>query len=146
MTLERTSQDPLKDGIAAVSLVSSSFLQLSLLIILQVARLSWRRSLAAWVYVPTGLVLVLLVCFGVNSLISIGSISFPASVACMILLFFSLIGSELALGDKKTRSIVRLIDIPVESLSHFHVLHMSDMYSVDLRYVISIYSSRPRSS
>ena len=39
--------------------------------------------------------------------------SFPASVALLILLFFALILSQSLLGDKKTKSIVQIIDVPV---------------------------------
>lgn len=69
--------------------------------------------MTSWVYVPIGLLLILLACFGVNSLIGISSISFPASVACMILLFFALISCDSAMGDRRTREIVNVIDIPV---------------------------------
>lgn len=114
----------------------------AVLSIVQVARKSSRRSLAAWIYVPTGVVLVLLICFGVNALISLGTISFPASVACMILLFFALIGSELVLGDKRTRAIVRLLDIPVEFLDRFQLVFLANMCSVALLCVISASSLR----
>ncbi|RAL59552.1 hypothetical protein DID88_006546 [Monilinia fructigena] len=62
-----------------------------------VARSSWRRNLKAWVQVPFGIVLILLACFGINALIGLSSVSFPASVACLILL---------------TRALVSVIDIP----------------------------------
>ena len=67
----------------------------------------------AWVYVPIGIVFILLACFGINSLISVGHVSFPASVACMILLFFLLLLTNLVIGDRKTRKLVALIEIPV---------------------------------
>lgn len=41
------------------------------------------------------------------------SVSFPASVACLILLFFGLIICDLVLGDRKTKAVVKVIDIPV---------------------------------
>ncbi|PBP17859.1 hypothetical protein BUE80_DR011372 [Diplocarpon rosae] len=77
-----------------------------------VALRSWRRNLAAWLYVPAGILAILLACFGVNSLIGISSVSFPASVACLILLFTALILSDLVLGDRKTRAVVKSIDDP----------------------------------
>jgi hypothetical protein len=85
-----------------------------------VARLSWHRNLTAWVFVPVGVLLVLLACFGVNSLIGLSSVSFPASVACLIVLFLSLIVLDMIVGDRKTRAIVNIIDIPV---SIFFILH-----------------------
>ncbi len=69
--------------------------------------------MVAWFYVPLGIVMILLACFGVNSLIRLSRVSFPASVACMILLFFVLIISEAVFGDRKTRGIVNVVDIPV---------------------------------
>lgn len=41
------------------------------------------------------------------------SVSFPASVALLIMFFFGLNLSETTLGDKKTKRIVQIIDVPV---------------------------------
>jgi len=79
----------------------------------QVARLSWHRNLVAWLYVPIGILIILLACFGVNSLIGLSSVSFPASVALLVALFFALIISDLVIGNRRTNSIVKLIDVPV---------------------------------
>lgn len=56
---------------------------------------------------------MLLACFGVDSLIGLSSVSFPASVACMIVLFFGLIVCDSFIGERRTRYIVSIIDIPV---------------------------------
>ncbi|KAI9650346.1 hypothetical protein NHQ30_000359 [Ciborinia camelliae] len=77
-----------------------------------VAGLSWRRNLKAWVQVPFGIVLILLACFGVNSLIGLSSVSFPASVACLILLFVILNIVDLVIGHQRTRALISVIDIP----------------------------------
>ncbi|KAL1302010.1 hypothetical protein AAFC00_002461 [Neodothiora populina] len=77
-----------------------------------VAKSSWQRVLMAWIYVPLGLTCILAICFGIHSLISISSVSFPASVAAMIGLFVLLILSQVTLGDRKTKRILALIDIP----------------------------------
>ncbi|KAF8861322.1 hypothetical protein BDZ45DRAFT_647583 [Acephala macrosclerotiorum] len=77
-----------------------------------VFRLTWQRNLTAWLYVPVGLTVILLACFGVDSLIGLSSISFPASVACLLLLFFGLIVTDIIIGDRKTRALVNVIDIP----------------------------------
>ncbi|GAB7354264.1 hypothetical protein MBLNU459_g4796t1 [Dothideomycetes sp. NU459] len=77
-----------------------------------VARSSWHRLVIAWLYVPLGVVCVLAICFGIDSLISLSSVSFPASVACMIALFVVLILCQTTLGDRKTKKIVALVDIP----------------------------------
>ncbi|PMD40721.1 hypothetical protein L207DRAFT_512174 [Hyaloscypha variabilis F] len=77
-----------------------------------VARLSWHRNLTAWVFMPAGVLLILLACFGVNSLIGLSSVSFPASVACLIVLFLALIILDLIIGDRKTRAIVNIVNVP----------------------------------
>ncbi|KAF2098844.1 hypothetical protein NA57DRAFT_66125 [Rhizodiscina lignyota] len=102
------SQSILKDALDATTLV---------------ARLSWPRLLVSWIYTPIGLLLLLLACYGVNSAIAVSHVSFPASVACMILLFFGLLACNAILGDKRTRQIVRLIEIPGNfSLRYINVL------------------------
>ncbi|TGO36388.1 hypothetical protein BHYA_0126g00140 [Botrytis hyacinthi] len=77
-----------------------------------VARLSWRRNVKAWIQVPFGIVLILLACFGINALIGLSSVSFPASVACLILLFLILNLIDLVIGHQRTRALVSIIDIP----------------------------------
>ncbi|THZ81801.1 hypothetical protein D6C84_06323 [Aureobasidium pullulans] len=77
-----------------------------------VAKSSWERAVTAWLYVPLGVTCILAVCFGVHSLISLSSVSFPASVACMIGLFLILVLFQGTLGDRKTKQIVNLIEIP----------------------------------
>lgn len=83
----------------------------------KVAKSSWQRILMAWIYVPFGVTCILAICFGVDSLIGLSSVSFPASVACMIGLFVLLIICQGALGDRKTKRIVALVDIPVIHLA-----------------------------
>ncbi|TKA70370.1 hypothetical protein B0A49_04734 [Cryomyces minteri] len=78
-----------------------------------VVRLSWQRMLSAWLYTPAGILLILAACFGVNALIGLSAVSFPAGVACMIMLFVTLIACEAVFGDRKTRKVVALLDIPV---------------------------------
>ena len=48
---------------------------------------------------PVGLLVILLAYFGVNSLIGLSSVSFPASVALLVALFFALIACDHVLGD-----------------------------------------------
>jgi purine-cytosine permease-like protein len=67
----------------------------------------------AWLYVPVGILIILLACFGVNSLIGLSSVSFPASVALLVMLFFSLMICDWIVGDRKTRALVNVIDVPV---------------------------------
>jgi purine-cytosine permease-like protein len=63
--------------------------------------------------VPIGILISLLACFGVNSLIGLSSVSFPASVALLVVLFFALILCDVVLGERKTKVLVSVIDIPV---------------------------------
>lgn len=73
---------------------------------------TWSRNLTAWLYVPIGIMIILFACFGIDSLIEMSSVSFPASVACLILLFLGLILCDVVVGDRKTRAVVKVIDIP----------------------------------
>ena len=69
--------------------------------------------MTAWIFVPIGLLIILLATFGVSSLIGLSSVSFPPSVACMVVLFFALIALDLAIGDRKTKQVVGIINVPV---------------------------------
>lgn len=92
----------------------------------------------SWLYVPAGIMVILAICFGIHSLIGLSTVSFPASVACMILLFFFLIGCELVLGDRKTKAIVRVIDVPVSGTVIFiahHILTARPKAGFTLRYI-----------
>lgn len=80
---------------------------------LQAYQSSWRSSAQSWLTVPAGILAMLAACFGVDKLLGIGGVSFPASVACLIVLFFALLLSELALGEHRTRRFVAIVDIPV---------------------------------
>jgi hypothetical protein len=81
--------------------------------------------LTAWVFIPVGVLIILLACFGVNSLIGLSSVSFPASVACLIVLFLGLIVLDMIIGDRKTRAVVNIIDVPV-STSLFYIKIFSE--------------------
>ncbi len=58
---------------------------------------------------------MLLVCFGIESLLNLGSVTFPSSVAGLIILFLALLLSERVLGEHRTRRIVSVIEVPVKS-------------------------------
>lgn len=107
----------MSDGLESLKLVSflleGGVTRLTLW--MKVARLSWQRNVTAWVFVPIGILIILLACFGVQSLIGLSTVTFPASVAVLVLLFFGLVILELVLGDRKTRALVKVIDIPVSS-------------------------------
>jgi hypothetical protein len=67
----------------------------------------------AWIVVPAGLTLILAACLGVDAVLRKLDASFPASVACLVLLFAALLLSEWLLGGQKTRKLVHWIDVPV---------------------------------
>ncbi len=90
--------------------------------------------MTAWLFVPLGIVLILLACFGVHCLIGLSSVSFPASVACMILLFFALIGCEILVGDRRTRAVVQIVDISVSDLD-------SDLLNIRCSYRLGWFCS-----
>lgn len=62
---------------------------------------------------PLGITVTLAACFGVDTIFWKFGVSFPASVACLILLFFALILCEWLLGSHRTKKLVNVIDISV---------------------------------
>ncbi|KAI2627838.1 LrgB-like family-domain-containing protein [Hypoxylon sp. NC1633] len=75
-------------------------------------RHSWHNILQSWLYVPFGIMLMLLACFGVSKLFGLGSVAFPSSVACLVILVLALLLCEQVLGEHRTRRIVAIIEIP----------------------------------
>ena len=73
-----------------------------------------------------------------NSLISLSPISFPASVALLVLLFGFLILSESILGEKKTKAIVRVIDVPVRYVLATAILHSLEYSSAASLFATSM--------
>lgn len=55
----------------------------------------------------------LVACFGIDSLFRKVNVAFPASVACLVLLFLALLASESWLGSHRTRKIIAVIDVSV---------------------------------
>ncbi|KAI5819255.1 LrgB-like family-domain-containing protein [Pyronema omphalodes] len=73
---------------------------------------SWPRLVKAWIYVPFGVVVAMLILWGIDCVIQFTGIAFPASVAGMLILFGGLIGLEATIGERKVREIFRVIDVP----------------------------------
>ncbi|KAK6856068.1 LrgB-like family-domain-containing protein [Apiospora arundinis] len=73
---------------------------------------SWQPSVRAWLLVPTGILTMLAACYGVDRLFQIGNVAFPASVACLVVLFLALLLSEQVLGEHRTRRLVAYIEVP----------------------------------
>jgi hypothetical protein len=80
--------------------------------------------------------------FGVNSLIGLSSVSFPASVACMVVLFFALIACDFAIGAQRTKTFVGIVDVPVSIPPLLYDLKYPDTSRLALPCAISIFSSR----
>ncbi|KAJ4387544.1 hypothetical protein N0V93_008139 [Gnomoniopsis smithogilvyi] len=70
------------------------------------------KLLRSWILVPSGILVILVACFGVDTFFKHFGVSFPASVACMLLLFTGLWVCELIAGSHRTRQIVAAIDVP----------------------------------
>ncbi|KAI1636046.1 LrgB-like family-domain-containing protein [Biscogniauxia mediterranea] len=99
---------------------------------------SWPQLVRAWLYVPAGIVLMLLACFGVDRLLQLGSVSFPASVACLVVLFLALLLSERVLGEHRTRRIVAVIEVPASwSLRWMNVFFVPSFVQLPLSSPIS---------
>ncbi|KAI0427882.1 LrgB-like family-domain-containing protein [Xylaria sp. FL1042] len=77
-----------------------------------VARNSATQLIRAWLYVPIGIIAILATTFGVNRLLQLGAVSFPASVACLVVLFLGLLLLEKGIGEHRTRRIVAVLEIP----------------------------------
>ena len=73
----------------------------------------WRRFIRCFVQVPFGIVAIMAACFGIDRLLNMGGVSFPASVACLVILLVALVLCDLVLGRRPTEKIVRAINIPV---------------------------------
>ncbi|RWA04630.1 hypothetical protein EKO27_g10473, partial [Xylaria grammica] len=78
----------------------------------QVVRQSADQLLKAWLYAPIGIVAILATAFGVDKLLRLGAVSFPASVACLIVLFLALLLLEQIIGEHRTRRVVAVLEIP----------------------------------
>lgn len=63
-----------------------------------------------------------------DSLIGLSSVSFPASVALLIVLFFALVVCETILGDRRTKKLVHVIDVPV-SFQTLQITNINSQYT-----------------
>ncbi|VUC25429.1 unnamed protein product [Clonostachys rosea] len=86
----------LRDGLSAAKIALTS---------------SAHKLFRSWALVPVGILVNLAACFGVDSLLRKANVSFPASVFCLVLLFFGLIIAESTLGSHRTRRLISVIDI-----------------------------------
>ncbi|RYC65901.1 hypothetical protein CHU98_g346 [Xylaria longipes] len=84
--------------------------------LLVAAQLTTRKSanqlFRSWLSIPIGILAILATTFGVNKLLQLGAVSFPASVACLVILFFGLLLLEKIIGENRMRRLVVIIEIP----------------------------------
>ncbi|KAK9456459.1 LrgB-like family-domain-containing protein [Dipodascopsis uninucleata] len=71
------------------------------------------RLIKSYIIIPAGIIVILLFLYGVNRIILVTTISFPASVVCMLLLFFVLLALNRFAGSKRTATISRVLDVPL---------------------------------
>ncbi|KAH3670262.1 hypothetical protein WICMUC_004915 [Wickerhamomyces mucosus] len=62
--------------------------------------------------VPIGIIITLMILYGVNEIILLTKINFPASVTCMLIIYLALVLCSKILGVQKTKKIVDIINIP----------------------------------
>ncbi|PKS05456.1 hypothetical protein jhhlp_008832 [Lomentospora prolificans] len=80
---------------------------------LQLALVSSRTKIFhSLILVPCGVFCILAYCFGLEALLRRAGISFPPSVAGLILLLAFLLLSEVVLGNARTKKIVSVVDVP----------------------------------
>ncbi|ODQ68530.1 hypothetical protein NADFUDRAFT_68728 [Nadsonia fulvescens var. elongata DSM 6958] len=75
-------------------------------------QLSKSRIIQCYIYTPLGVLLFLAFLYGLNQLILLTSVNFPASVLGMIILFGIIIGHHGIFGHRHTAQLIRVIDIP----------------------------------
>lgn len=86
---------------------------LKLIYVTKAIRNAGEKLLRAWILVPSGILVILVACFGVDTFFKHFGVSFPASVACMLLLFAGLCLCDLVMGGSRTKHAVAVIDVPV---------------------------------
>ncbi len=111
---------------------------------LQLSQSYWKKMLRCWVFVPAGAFAIMGACFGVNQLLEMGHVSFPASVACLVILFLSLLLCDLVIGDRKTKEVVRLINIPVGSHLFRRVIGQGSIDAYIPNTLVLTYAYLPR--
>ena len=57
----------------------------------------------------------LLACFGVDVLLKLGGVVFPASVACLVILFLALLLADRLFGEHRLRRVVAVLEVPVST-------------------------------
>lgn len=71
---------------------------------------TWKEDiLRTWVLVPLSIATILYFVVGVDSLIGLGTVAFPASVACLLFVFFALLAGDTTLPEKHMSLVLRIM-------------------------------------
>ena len=79
-----------------------------------IASLWWDALIRPWILVPLSIVFMLYCIVGMDSLIRLGTVDFPASVACLLILFFLLIVSDWLLPSKHMKTLLSMLKVPTD--------------------------------
>lgn len=74
----------------------------------------WDALLRPWILVPISIVFMLYCIVGMDSVIRLGTVDFPASVACLLILFFLLLVCDWLLSPKHMGDLLSVLKIPTE--------------------------------
>lgn len=74
----------------------------------------WNTIIRPWILVPLGLIIMLYCIVGMDSLIGLGTVDFPASVACLLILFFLLVVSDCLLPQKHMKTLLSVLKVPTD--------------------------------
>lgn len=74
----------------------------------------WDRLIRPWILVPISIVFMLYCIVGMDSLIGLGTVDFPASVACLLILFFLLVVCDWLLSPTHMGTLLKVLNIPTE--------------------------------
>lgn len=74
----------------------------------------WDTLIRPWILVPISIVFMLYCIVGMDSLIGLGTVDFPASVACLLILFFLLVVCDWLLPPTRMGNLLSVLKIPTE--------------------------------
>lgn len=74
----------------------------------------WNTLIRPWILVPISLVFMLYCIVGMDSLIGLGTVDFPSSVACLLILFFLLLVCDWLLPPAHMTNLLSVLKVPTE--------------------------------
>ncbi|KAJ0122031.1 hypothetical protein J7T55_002542 [Diaporthe amygdali] len=78
------------------------------------ASLWWDTLIRPWICVPLSIIFMLYCIVGMDSLIGLGTVDFPSSVACLLILFFFLLVCDWLLPSKHMGTLLSVLKVPTE--------------------------------